>query len=416
MNRPSPKTDARYWFSAVYRPRYGGKAVGHYSARVQHAGRREAFAFKSAGLNKAEAARQARDVYLFLLANGWDETLKRFKPRQAAPEPEALVTVGDLIRHARASASARPRTVEDGARCLRQVVADSFQIEAGTRKHDYRAGGRDAWAQKVEAVRLCDLTPARVRAWKQAFLARAKGDAQKQRSARISVNSILRQAKSLFSEHRLQGARLAADSPFDGVKFEPRQSMKYRSGFSIAELVRSALRELDPEALKAFLLAAMAGLRRNEIDKLPWSAFDWDRGTLHIEVTAHFEAKSQDSLGSVDLDPEFLALFQGFRAAARGEFVIESAVAPRLGVTYTHLRCRKVFTRLNAWLSAKGVPGDRPLHALRKEYGSQVNLRHGLFAASQALRHGDLAVTAAHYLDKKTRVTAGLGRLLHPEV
>jgi hypothetical protein len=46
---------------------------------------------------------------------------------------------------------------------------------------------------------------------------------------------------------------------------------------------------------------------------------------------------------------------------------------------------------------------------LRKSAGSQVCDRHGIYAASRALRHASVAVTAAHYLDKKSKVTSGLG-------
>jgi hypothetical protein len=31
----------------------------------------------------------------------------------------------------------------------------------------------------------------------------------------------------------------------------------------------------EPECFKAFVLAVMAGLRRNEIDKLEWARFNW---------------------------------------------------------------------------------------------------------------------------------------------
>jgi hypothetical protein len=55
----------------------------------------------------------------------------------------------------------------------------------------------------------------------------------------------------------------------------PRQSMRYRSSFDMEVLIRAATRELDIEGLKVFLLAGMAGLRRNEIDKLQWKAFHW---------------------------------------------------------------------------------------------------------------------------------------------
>jgi hypothetical protein len=49
---------------------------------------------------------------------------------------------------------------------------------------------------------------------------------------------------------------------------------------------------------------------------------------------------------------------------------------------------------------------------LRKEFGSLVNQKHGLYAASRALRHADISTSARHYIGKKERVTVGLGHLL----
>ena len=50
-----------------------------------------------------------------------------------------------------------------------------------------------------------------------------------------------------------------------------------------------------------------------------------------------------------------------------------------------------------------GVTSKTPLHRLRKEYGSQINARYGLTAAQEMLRHADVAVTAAHYVENKQR-------------
>ena len=60
----------------------------------------------------------------------------------------------------------------------------------------------------------------------------------------------------------------------------------------------------------------------------------------------------------------------------------------------------------------KGVTGRAPLHTLRKEFGSLMNEKFGIYAASRALRHGRLEVTSAYYTDSKSRKTLGLGRLL----
>jgi hypothetical protein len=83
--------------------------------------------------------------------------------------------------------------------------------------------------------------------------------------------------------------------PFAGVKVERVRVARYRSSFDMAALLQSARQELataKPEQFKIFLLAAMAGLRRNEIDKLLWSAFRFDEGLIRIEATQFFRPKS----------------------------------------------------------------------------------------------------------------------------
>jgi integrase len=159
-------------------------------------------------------------------------------------------------------------------------------------------------------------------------------------------------------------------------------------------------------------LAGFCGLRRGEIDTLEWSAFRWDQAVLRLEVTEHFAGKSEESIADVDLEEEVLAIFRGHHALARSEFVVESPLPARHVTTYRHYRCRKTFRRLGAWLRSHGVVGKSPIHTLRKEFGSQVCDKLGVYAASQALRHSDIGVTTRYYLDSKRRITPGLGSLL----
>jgi len=224
----------------------------------------------------------------------------------------------------------------------------------------------------------------------------------------------MHQAKSLFAPAVLKFVSLELPGylPFTDVGFEPRQSMRYRSGFDIKKLIGAAQQELPTEELKIFLLATMAGLRRNEIDKLEWSAFRWNEGVIRIEATRYFHPKSEDAVGDVEVDAELLEIFRRFHARATGNFVIESEIAPRLGVTYSHYRCERLFEALSIWLRKHGVTGNKPLHALRKEFGSQVCAKHGIYAASTALRHADIAITTQHYIDRKRRATVGMGHLL----
>jgi integrase len=200
--------------------------------------------------------------------------------------------------------------------------------------------------------------------------------------------------------------------PFAGVKVERVRVPRYRSTFDIATLLEAARQELaifKPEQFKIFLLGAMAGLRRNEIDKLPWSAFHFDEGVIHITATRYFRPKSEASVGDVLVDPELMEIFRGYHARAKDEFVIESDSVPDVNAPFEHYRCQAEFTGLIGWLRAHGVTSRTPLHVLRKEFGSQINARYGLTAAQEMLRHANVAVTAAHYVENKRKSILGFG-------
>jgi hypothetical protein len=70
---------------------------------------------------------------------------------------------------------------------------------------------------------------------------------------------------------------------------------------------------------------------------------------------------------------------------------------------------------LLAWLRTKGIVSRKPLHTLRKEFGSLIHERYGILAASEQLRHGGIAVTARHYLENRQPSVLGLGHLLKGE-
>jgi hypothetical protein len=143
------KSDVRYWQRAIFRPSYtrGGvrQNVGHWVAKVQHAGRRETIPLGTP--NKAAAADKAKKFYLCLQAEGWDEALRKFKPKSGWSNAP-VTTVGEFIRAAESVWSGNPKTIRDYGRAFRQIVSDVFQIDGGTSKFDYRSGGRDAWVQK----------------------------------------------------------------------------------------------------------------------------------------------------------------------------------------------------------------------------------------------------------------------------
>ena len=108
-----------------------------------------------------------------------------------------------------------------------------------------------------------------------------------------------------------------------------------------------------------------------------------------------------------------MQIFWGYRARRpRDRFVIMASGKAKPRVVYIHYRAQKCFARLTAWLRKKGVKGNKPLHVLRKEFGSQICAVHGIHAASLALRHADIGVTAQFYADGRKRATSGFGHLL----
>jgi integrase len=400
------KAHLAYWEHAIFQRRAGG----NWWMLLQHAGERRKLSLGTP--IKAAASAKARDLYLSIIHVGWEPALAELHGPERPTRTEA--TVGRFLEELEARADLKPGTLKGYTIAFRAIIADIFGIEGGKEKFDYRGGGHARWLARVHAIRLADVTPAKVQEWKRVFIARAGNDPVKQRSARTSFNSYLRQAKSLFGPKCIKhlSVTLPSPLPFEGVSFEPRQSARYRSHIDPAELTRAAQQELsetDRPVFLAFLLALGAGLRRIEIDRLEWAAFRWNDNVIRIEATRYFEPKTEHSSGDVQIDPELMSVFRGYAALAGSNFVIEG---PEADGYWDQYRAKEVFERLSAWLKAHGVTARKPIHELRKEFGSMINRKHGLSAASDQLRHSGIATTAACYIDRPRKATSGLGALL----
>jgi hypothetical protein len=396
-----PKTDVRYWEGKVA---FHTAASRTYCVQIQHANRRARINLKTA--NKAQAALLARKLYLELCANGWEETLRR---RRGDPASKKVnVTVGEYIEAVAARSLFSPKTLESYAQALRKIAGD---ITGETKR------------EKRDGIKLRTLTPEKIEAWRVEFIRKKATDPLRERSARISVGSFLLRARSLFSTETVARVRdlveLPEPVPFSGIKVETVRVPRYRSTFDLAELLENAREELAtsrPEQYKIFLLGALAGLRRNEIDVLPWTAFRWNEGVIRIETTEFYRPKSHNSEGDVRVDPELLEIFQGYYARRKSDFVIESDSPPLpFDAPYGVYRCENHMRALIGWLRSKGVNSKTPLHTLRKQFGSEIHARYGLLAASEQLRHGGIAVTARHYVENKQRSILGFGHLLKGE-
>jgi integrase len=346
----------------------------------------------------------ALEFYLKLRALGWEEALRWWKGDLTCTK-RSDVTIGEYLEAVSAKSLFSSKTLQSYAQALRKIAGDITG-----------ASGRE----KRDVIKLRALTPEKIEDWRVEFIRRKASDPLREKSARISVSSFILRARSLFSAETVARIRdlveIPEPLPFSGVKVETVRVARYRATFDMVELLESAREELataKPEQFKIFLLGAMAGLRRNEIDVLPWSAFQWNEGVIRIETTKHYRPKSHNSEGDVRVDPELLELFRGYHARRKSEFVIESdSPPPPFDAPYGVYRCMNEMRALLAWLRAKGVISKTPLHTLRKEFGSLINARYGLLAASEQLRHGGIGVTARHYVENRSRSILGFGHLL----
>jgi len=411
------KAHSKYWKKCLFKNTYTRDGqryeVNEWSVKIQHLGRRKTFALNT--LNKDVAAGKAKDIYLTIVAKGWEAAEAIYNPGMMVRKDDP--SLADFFQEVERKAGLEPKTFRNYVSSFRTIVSGAFKISADKAKYDYRAGGHDRWVAAVDAVKLAAVTPDKVQAWKVAFVRAAGTSPLKLASARRTANSYIRCARSLFSPGILKFTRLRLPDllPFQGVELEEQGSMRYKSKIKPELLVAAAkneLREAHPESYKALLPALFCGLRRAEIDLLEWNAIDWAQGRIWVETTEHFRTKTEDSEDYVEPDAEVLDELRGFMRGSKSRFVIVSPLPPRAGLARQYYRCKETLKHLTTWLRSKGVNSNKPIHELRKEFGSLVNLKHGIYAASRALRHSDITTSSRHYIAKKERVTVGLGHLL----
>ena len=411
------KGDSRYWLQSgklVSDPRYAGS----FGCRIQAQGRREFFPLRTA--NKSTAAGKAASIYADVVALGWDAALAKHKPDEKRAK---VATVGALIEAATRLSPARRESLDTYAKALRRITAAVIGLDGG-RKFDCKRGSHE-WRAKVDAVSLDQLTPARVQAWRLSYI-KANSTPETRNQGIITMNSLIRNSKALLSKKVLpfltKEITLPAELWFQGITNEKEPSLRYKSKVDAIALMAAARLELadaQPEAFKLLLLTLVLGLRRSEADALLWSQFDFEKGTVTMEDTEFKRLKSEDSAGVIGLDAELIAMLRGYHARATGAFVLETPKLGRVAITKLKARgyrCEATQRLLIDWLRKNGVPDLRPIHTMRKEIGSIIASRDGIFKASRYLRHSDIGITSKLYADVKTPVSAGLGVLLsaHP--
>jgi len=408
-----------YWKDRIYRKSYTRDGERHvvaeWSVRLQHLGRREAFALGTA--NAAAATEKAKEISIFLEANGWDATIPRFKPTPLIKAE--IATLGEFLADVVARGHLRERTVRIYATKLRKIVADITKVEAGTRgkakraKFDYVNGGRNAWLARVNGQSMSVITPDALSAWRNTYVSRAGSEPTKRKSAERSAASMLRAGRALFADDILKVLRVKLPpNPFEGVKVRDPGPQRYHSDVNPEWLLACADRELrtaQPQVYLGLHLCLWAGLRRKEADTLTWSQVDLESGTLHVRRTPYFEPKTDESERLIDLAPAAVEVLRGFKNGCKSEFVMQGGDA-NPSASYGYYRADCTWRDLLVWLKGKGVTARTAIHSLRKESGSLIASDFGIEAARQHLGHRDIRTTSSHYVDKKKRHEVSIGR------
>jgi integrase len=411
-----PKTDARYWRDKLFT-----RSTDEYQVQIGFAGKQERWPLHTA--NKEDACAKARDIYKSLVTSGHEATRARFKPWVADAESnrEGKLTVGEYIEAARAVFTGKATTFTTYERKFRFLVAQLIGMKSDRHKFD-PVKGYKAHRAKIDDTPLDEITPDKTQKWRVAYV-QAAGNPLAQQRARVTVASIITNSKALFSPKKIiRHLRIALPSPlpFDGIERGKLPRARYSSKVNPATIARDAYAELKqkhPEQFKIFLLALGAGLRRAEIDSLTWKQFDFHNGTLEIAANEYGGTKTENSAEKIDLSPDVVAYFKAEMKKRQSDFVISSAVDPEAHAEHwNHYRGNGHFKALIKWLRGKGVKDRTPLHMLRKEFGSIINQKFGIFAASSALRHANITITRDHYVDRKERIALDMAELLDAKV
>ncbi len=434
--RHFPKTHVGYWKARLEHRTYSYRGqnfeIGEWSVRIKYRGIRRSFDLDTA--NKEDAATKARDIYLSLVAKGWDATLANFGkpvPPSTPVAPAGEATIGVFLREVERVSNLKPKTFHRYAQYFRMLTAQIRGLAKDKSKYSYQHGKHSAWLQKVEATPLRTITPAAAADWKVAYLARAGVDPKRRLEVNRSFNAALRHCKSLFSANIINQPNFSVVVPkfkvkdgqkgereiywFEALKFEKNGSMKFHAplGVTYAGLLKAARDELrleHPEAYKLFLLCLCAGLRRAEADTLLRNQLQPADNSICIESTSYRQPK-HDSCGVVYVDSAMMKELLSLTNST-DEFVIRSPMEWKSSTKYNFYRCEPHWRTLIEWLAGKGITARKKVHELRKLFGDAIVKQNGIFAGSAQLRHTTIQMTASYYTDPRQRAILPVGNLL----
>ena len=370
----SAKDTTTYWKKRISKRQINGVDSAHYYARMSHEDRRAWINLDTGDKDTASAAAALK--YTTLKREGWEA----IKPSKITGE---TITVGEWIKKVEALKSLRNATRAIYIRKLRQLIGEIKNI-GDQRK--YSAKGSLVWINKVDAVKLSELTDERVNKWKARRLGAIDcEDEEAAASANNTINSILRNAQSLFGQKILGQVDVEFRSiPLSGVSVGGSVISPFEPEVDLDKLIKSAAKNLDEDLHLIFLLAAGCGLRRSEIDRLRRQDVDLGALTIKIVNTDDGKVKRKNSIRTLNITKGG-AVYQAIKSYRLGFHVVcpEAKRQSRKSESY---RCNDRFEELAAWLRGQGVvKANQPIHYLRKAFGDSVASKYGIDIAAISL-------------------------------
>jgi integrase len=318
----------------------------NWCVRFQHKGKRTCRSLGTADYRLAN--QRARQLVAAVRQQGWTGALE-------LPTSHGSLLLDDFLdRYHRSAVSRglRPRSIAGSEVALRRV------------------------AREVGVRRLLDLTPEALQQW-----------VERCGLTPVTLRSRLKDAACPFSRPSLQALGLEeVQNPFTRLvrpKVD-REPFAAPPRAQIQELMRHGIEGLTGEPRLAFVLALGGGLRWGEMVSLNWE--DVQPGSVRIAAQ-----RAKGRRGRVIPVGERL---RGILKAARGQGPVIAGVPADVHKT------------LCAWLREHGVEDAKPVHYLRKCFGSLAVADHGIFIASKLLGHASIGITASTYAGQVDKLPA----------
>lgn len=388
---------------SVYRPTRGGIQSPYYTIKFQFRGtpitRRTRFTLK------ADAERRERELRHALEAGRW-EILDELRLRQ----PPVATTIAQILALYPTYAQAKPATVAGNITSLKAILRRAWNIptvDDAALARPLSALNADliwTWKQNLTTY-----------AAAQAQLAADAGEDPQYRRAQIlrSANSLLRQARSIFTPHLLEAYRrhrtreaaaltLPDLAPFLEAPAFPGAAKQdyFPADDHLIAKTFAALEHLEPggavprlpasapdlNLYLAIWLAIGFGLRKSEVAQVRKNAFLTRDGATWLRLATTTKNGSlpeiRAQLGAAEKLQPHLDQLQPEDYLLRG---------------HPTERTEDVFRRCSTWMRDLGWQTEKTFHEWRAWSGCQIALAHGLLAARDHLRHASIQTTERNY-------------------